>query len=55
VTAPFHPVFFRDFFVGDQLTSLVPFVIDMVDTLCFFTADAWTGTAYCVRHEPRLR
>lgn len=43
VSAPFHKVMFRDFFIGDQLTSLILVVIDIFNMFCFYTLDAWTG------------
>jgi hypothetical protein len=45
VTAPLHSVHFRDFFLADQLNSLVLFMYDFEYTVCFYTADLWFGAS----------
>ncbi|KAL3679556.1 hypothetical protein R1sor_022512 [Riccia sorocarpa] len=35
--APFYKVLLKDFFLGDQLTSQVPMLRDLVFTLCYYT------------------
>eukprot|EP01114_Cavostelium_apophysatum_P021331 TRINITY_DN7416_c0_g1_i1.p1 TRINITY_DN7416_c0_g1~~TRINITY_DN7416_c0_g1_i1.p1 ORF type:complete len:676 (+),score=123.95 TRINITY_DN7416_c0_g1_i1:792-2819(+) len=47
VAAPFMPVEFRDFFVADQLNSVVIVLTDFEYVVCFFSYDAWTGTDEC--------
>jgi hypothetical protein len=44
VVAPLIQIQFRDFFLGDQLVSLVIVMQDMEYTLCFFLYDAWSGS-----------
>ena len=44
VTAPWKTVVFRDFFIADQLCSLVIVLYDLQFVLCFFSYDAWEGT-----------
>jgi hypothetical protein len=44
IVAPFIEVEFKDFFLGDQLVSLVIVLQDLEYTLCFFLYDAWSGT-----------
>ncbi|PRP79029.1 SPX domain-containing protein [Planoprotostelium fungivorum] len=46
-SAPFIPVVFRDFFMGDQLMSTVIVLQDLEFSICFFSYDAWAGTNYC--------
>jgi len=48
IIAPFIEVRFRDFFLGDQLVSLVIVLQDAEYTLCFFLYDAWAGTDHCI-------
>jgi len=41
IISPFGLVRFRDFLLGDVLTSLVKPVIDVYFIACFFLSDAW--------------
>eukprot|EP00698_Gefionella_okellyi_P013236 TRINITY_DN3614_c0_g1_i2.p1 TRINITY_DN3614_c0_g1~~TRINITY_DN3614_c0_g1_i2.p1 ORF type:complete len:717 (+),score=122.65 TRINITY_DN3614_c0_g1_i2:57-2207(+) len=47
-TAPFFPVEFADFFLADQLASLVVMLYDLEYVICFYTADLWWGTDRCL-------
>jgi len=51
VTAPFWPVEFRDFFLADQLLSIVIVLYDLEFSICFFLYDAWTGTGKEFLHK----
>ncbi len=48
VCAPFFPVRFTDFFLADQLTSLVIALYDLEFSLCFVFSDVWTGGNACL-------
>ena len=41
VIAPFGLVRFKDFFLGDVLTSLVKPIVDISFITCFYTTSAW--------------
>jgi len=47
VAAPWIHVIFRDFYLADQLNSIVIVLQDMEYTVCFFLSDAWTGQDVC--------
>ena len=40
--APFHKVYFGDFWFADQLNSLVGILLDMQYYVCFMATDPWT-------------
>jgi hypothetical protein len=44
ILSPFRPVVFRDFFLADQINSLVIVLYDFEFVICFFSYDAWAGT-----------
>ena len=41
VTAPYHAVKFKDFYLGDQFCSLVVVLFDLDFMICFFGVDFW--------------
>eukprot|EP00743_Colponemidia_sp_Colp-15_P003538 GILK01003818.1.p1 GENE.GILK01003818.1~~GILK01003818.1.p1 ORF type:complete len:823 (+),score=116.33 GILK01003818.1:2051-4519(+) len=47
--APFFTVLFKDFFIGDQLTSLVRVAYDFEYTLCYYATQSFlqNDAAYC--------
>eukprot|EP01117_Protostelium_nocturnum_P002326 TRINITY_DN1298_c0_g2_i3.p2 TRINITY_DN1298_c0_g2~~TRINITY_DN1298_c0_g2_i3.p2 ORF type:complete len:850 (-),score=195.94 TRINITY_DN1298_c0_g2_i3:4428-6977(-) len=47
-SAPWIPVVFRDFFMGDQLVSIVIVLQDLEYTICYFSYDAWVGGGRCM-------
>jgi hypothetical protein len=44
--APYYPVRFKDFFLADQILSIVIVLTDFEYTFCFFIYDAWTGSGF---------
>ena len=42
LTAPFHPVAFADFWLADQLNSLVVAILDMEYMSCFYALDYYS-------------
>ena len=44
IIAPAREVKFRDFFLADQLASLVIVLYDLEFVICILTYDFWTGT-----------
>eukprot|EP00698_Gefionella_okellyi_P013123 TRINITY_DN3575_c0_g2_i2.p1 TRINITY_DN3575_c0_g2~~TRINITY_DN3575_c0_g2_i2.p1 ORF type:complete len:548 (-),score=90.58 TRINITY_DN3575_c0_g2_i2:1101-2744(-) len=55
VTAPFYKVVFSDFFLADQLNSLVLLLYDLEYVLCYYFADAWWGTTRCTAANTYVR
>eukprot|EP01122_Echinamoeba_exundans_P013346 TRINITY_DN581_c0_g1_i1.p1 TRINITY_DN581_c0_g1~~TRINITY_DN581_c0_g1_i1.p1 ORF type:complete len:942 (+),score=153.67 TRINITY_DN581_c0_g1_i1:915-3740(+) len=51
VAAPFVPVVFRDFFIGDQILSMVIALQDLEYVICYYSTDAWTGKSACFGHQ----
>ncbi len=46
-TAPFHYVTFPDFWLADQMNSLVTFFLDMEYLTCFYAAEVrWIGKVW---------
>ncbi|KAF2073107.1 hypothetical protein CYY_005576 [Polysphondylium violaceum] len=41
VTAPLKSVKFKDFFMGDQLSSLVLMMVQFSSIICFYSVDVW--------------
>jgi len=54
-SAPFLPVKFKDFFFGDQLTSLSIVLSDMEYVTCYFVKDLWSGGDLCWRINPYVK
>ncbi|KAF2075224.1 hypothetical protein CYY_003485 [Polysphondylium violaceum] len=54
-SAPFLPVKFKDFFFGDQLTSLSIVLSDMEYVFCYFVKDLWSGDDLCWRINPYVK
>ncbi|EGC31750.1 hypothetical protein DICPUDRAFT_49995 [Dictyostelium purpureum] len=54
-SAPFLPVKFKDFFFGDQLTSLSIVLSDLEYVICFFVSDLWTRGDVCWRINPYVK
>jgi hypothetical protein len=44
VISPFGEVRFKDFFLGDVLTSMVKPLVDVAFIGCYFSSDAWKDT-----------
>eukprot|EP01132_Coremiostelium_polycephalum_P004829 gene4829-6018_t len=53
--APFLPVKFKDFFFGDQFTSLSIVLSDFEYVFCYFVHDLWYHTDTCWRLNPFFR
>lgn len=45
VISPFGEVRFKDFFLGDVLTSAVKPLVDIAFISCYFTTDQWKNPA----------
>jgi len=54
-SAPWQRVLFRDFYLGDQLQSVVISLQDLEFTLCYFAIDIYTDTSYCIDANPYVR
>lgn len=54
-SAPFLPVKFKDFFFGDQFTSLSIVLSDLEYVICFFVSDLWTDGDICWRINPYIK
>ncbi|KAN0041937.1 hypothetical protein ACTFIV_004491 [Dictyostelium citrinum] len=54
-SAPFLPVKFKDFFFGDQFTSLSIVLSDLEYVICFFVSDLWTDGDVCWRINPYIK
>ncbi|KAK5580501.1 hypothetical protein RB653_000521 [Dictyostelium firmibasis] len=54
-SAPFLPVKFKDFFFGDQFTSLSIVLSDLEYVICFFVSDLWTDGDVCWRINPYVK
>lgn len=52
MAAPFVPVVFRDFFIADQVLSIVISLQDLEYVVCYYATDAWTGSNSCLAHQP---
>eukprot|EP00698_Gefionella_okellyi_P013121 TRINITY_DN3575_c0_g1_i1.p1 TRINITY_DN3575_c0_g1~~TRINITY_DN3575_c0_g1_i1.p1 ORF type:complete len:851 (-),score=176.14 TRINITY_DN3575_c0_g1_i1:66-2618(-) len=48
VSAPLTAVGFADFFVADQLNSLVLLLYDLEYVICYYSADVWYGSSRCL-------
>eukprot|EP01116_Phalansterium_solitarium_P024433 TRINITY_DN8958_c0_g1_i1.p1 TRINITY_DN8958_c0_g1~~TRINITY_DN8958_c0_g1_i1.p1 ORF type:complete len:766 (+),score=185.10 TRINITY_DN8958_c0_g1_i1:50-2299(+) len=55
VIAPFRSVQFRDFFMADQLLSILIVLLDIEYTICFFAYDVWTDSDACMAANPYAR
>ncbi|GAM19906.1 hypothetical protein SAMD00019534_030810 [Acytostelium subglobosum LB1] len=53
--APFLAVKFKDFFLGDQFTSLALVLSDFEYTLCYFVHDFWYQNNTCWSINPYIR
>lgn len=49
--APFIPVVFRDFFIADQILSMIIALQDLEYVICYYATDAWTGANACFAHQ----
>lgn len=49
VLTPVVQIGFRDFFVADQMNSLVIVFYDIEYSICYFVSDLWLGTRLFVR------
>ncbi|EGG13707.1 SPX domain-containing protein [Cavenderia fasciculata] len=54
-SAPFLAVKFKDFFFGDQLTSLAVVLSDLQYIVCYFVYDLWTHDGKCWAINPYCR
>jgi len=54
--APFKTVKFKDFFMADQLTSLVLVLVQFQFLMCFYANDVWMppDQAVCFSKQPRI-
>eukprot|EP01114_Cavostelium_apophysatum_P020415 TRINITY_DN6833_c0_g1_i2.p1 TRINITY_DN6833_c0_g1~~TRINITY_DN6833_c0_g1_i2.p1 ORF type:complete len:406 (+),score=62.61 TRINITY_DN6833_c0_g1_i2:162-1379(+) len=41
IISPLRPVFFKDFFLADQLLSIAIVLMDMGFTICYYTRESW--------------
>ena len=56
--APFHTVYFGDFWFADQLNSLVGILLDMQYYVCFMASDSWSdppNKAICTTSSNGIR
>ena len=51
MTAPFHHVAFADFWLADQLNSLVVAILDMEYLACFYALDFYSVQGKYSNHE----
>lgn len=51
VSAPFLPVVFRDFFLADQILSMIISLQDLEYVICYYSSDAWSGANRCMAHQ----
>lgn len=54
VTAPFSTVTFRDFFIADQIMSIIIVLYDIEFTICFFAYDAWSGSSTFLKKKKKV-
>jgi hypothetical protein len=55
ITTPLTKVTFRDFYLGDQLSSLSISLMDFEFFVCYYTTDALSGTGTCLHINSWIR